>query len=328
MDEDESGLRPPDLPELAWGDEDSMEYQETAAWESTAALLKRAVASGDLVPGQRGWKARQRDLVRAHLNAPQARLRGRSLASVIAAERVAIWVEEWNGPTRQNVLGDLSQTLLKPTQFPDGDLLPPWRWLLEQLEGGIPLTQNGNLGRAFVRENAKRFGWDFGTAPRFEDDVWDLRELHALARRLRLTRRSGRTLGLSPLGKRLLADPTELWRKTAAAIMRGDEFTMFTGELFLAVVLKHGPIGGDQVDDVLGRAATDERFADAWTYTPVDQRAVRRVRHETSNLCRALGMLAGDEPWPETSYEFTAGGAAVATEALRVRATAPARLRG
>lgn len=323
-EDDEFGVRPPDLPELAWGEE--MEYQETAAWSSVVSLLKRAVDSGELVPGQRGWKTRQREFVRAHLNAPQAQLRGQSFMSAIAAERVEAWVDYWNGPTRQNVLGDLSERLLEPVAFPEGDLLPRWRWLLEQLDGGIPLTQNGNLGRAFVQENAERFGWDIGSPPRFEDDLFDLRELHALARRLRLTRRvTGRKLGLSPLGKRLLGDPEELWRKTAAALVHGDEFTVFVGELFLALVLKHGPIPDDQVDEVLERAAADEGFASIGSYQPPDRRAVRWARHETSNLCRALGMLAGDDPWSGRSCEFTAGGAAVAMEALRIRATGPTR---
>ena len=50
---------------------------------STAEFLEVAVASGDLVPGRWGWKARQQELVRAHLDVPQAGLLGQTLAQVI-----------------------------------------------------------------------------------------------------------------------------------------------------------------------------------------------------------------------------------------------------
>jgi hypothetical protein len=87
------------------------------------------------------------------------------------------------------------------------DALTPLRWLLEHLAGGLALTQNGNLNRAFVRSVAPRFGWHFNTPPRGEADVGDLSELRRLAQRLRLARRSGSTLRLTPKGRTLLGDP-------------------------------------------------------------------------------------------------------------------------
>jgi hypothetical protein len=59
-----SGVMPPDLPDFQWGP--AMGLKEASAWSSTAELLEVAVASGDLVPGRRGWKARQQELVRSH----------------------------------------------------------------------------------------------------------------------------------------------------------------------------------------------------------------------------------------------------------------------
>jgi hypothetical protein len=53
-----SGIRPPDLPEFEWGR--TMGWEESRALSSIAELLELAVASGDLVPGARGWKGRQR----------------------------------------------------------------------------------------------------------------------------------------------------------------------------------------------------------------------------------------------------------------------------
>ena len=52
-----SGIMPPGLPEFEWGA--AMGVQEASAWSCTADFLEVAVASGDLVPGKRGWKTRQ-----------------------------------------------------------------------------------------------------------------------------------------------------------------------------------------------------------------------------------------------------------------------------
>lgn len=57
-----SGIRPPDLPEFEWGS--TMGWEESRALSSTAELLELAVAGGDLVPGARGWKSHQQELVR------------------------------------------------------------------------------------------------------------------------------------------------------------------------------------------------------------------------------------------------------------------------
>jgi hypothetical protein len=67
----------------------------------------------------------------------------------------------------------------------------------QQLDGGIALTQTGNLGRKFVQENADRFGWDFSRPPRTEDELYDLYQLRHFAQDLGLARRSGRKLTLT-----------------------------------------------------------------------------------------------------------------------------------
>jgi len=54
-----SGITPPDLPEFQWGA--AMGMEEASAWSSTAGFLEVAVASGDLVPGPRGWKTASRN---------------------------------------------------------------------------------------------------------------------------------------------------------------------------------------------------------------------------------------------------------------------------
>lgn len=81
-----SGIEPPDVPELEWGS--LMGWEESEALSSVAEMLELVIAAGDLVPGARGWKQHQAELVRAHLAAPQLRLGGRSLLEAIRAERM------------------------------------------------------------------------------------------------------------------------------------------------------------------------------------------------------------------------------------------------
>jgi hypothetical protein len=65
-----------------------MGQEEASARSSAADFLEVAVASGDLVPGWPGWRARQKELVRAHLNVSQAGLPGQTLAQVILTHQL------------------------------------------------------------------------------------------------------------------------------------------------------------------------------------------------------------------------------------------------
>src|SRR6266568_4717589 len=144
-----------DLPDFQWGP--AMGFEEASAWSSTAEFLEVAVSSGDLVPGRRGWKARQQELVRAHLNVPQAGLLGQTLAQVILTERAETWVNARRSETRRQILAAITNRLLHPAELPSAtaaDPLPLLRWLLDQLDGGIALTQTGNLNRKFVQDSA------------------------------------------------------------------------------------------------------------------------------------------------------------------------------
>ena len=180
-----SGILPPDLPDFEWGA--VMGWQEAAARSSTADFLEVAVDGGDLVPGRRGWKARQQELTRAHLDTPQPDLLGQTLAQVILTERAESWVNLRRSETRRRILAPIANRLLHPAEVPTAtaaDPLPPLRWLVDQLDGGIALTQTGNLNRAFVQHSADRFGWDFSRPPRTEDDLFGLHQLRRLAQRL------------------------------------------------------------------------------------------------------------------------------------------------
>ena len=319
-----SGVMPPDLPDFQWGP--AMGFEEASAWSSTAEFLEVAVASGDLVPGRRGWKARQQELVRAHLNVAQAGLLGQTLAQVILTERAETWVNARRSETRRKILAAIANRLLHPAELPSAtaaDPLPPLRWLLDQLDGGIALTQTGNLNRKFVQDSADRFGWDFSRPPRTEDDLYDLYQLRHFAQDLGLARRSGRRLTLTAKGRRLLVDPGSLWRAVAAGLLGDNGFFVYAGELFLALLLGADPVPDRQITATVGQAVAEEGFRETRTFGPPDEHDISRAIHETSNLCRALGLLASGGDWRDRSYRLTDTGQATALEALRSRATGP-----
>ena len=169
-----SGIRPPDTDDLEWGA--VMGLQESAALSSTADFLELAVAGGQLVPGGRSWKARQHELVRAHLTTARIELAVRTLLDAIRDERIQTWVQGRRSVARSALLEPLVEVLRTPAGLPQGieDPIPPLRWLLGELVDGQALTQTGNLNRAFVQDAAARFGcWhpSLHSLPRNEEEL-------------------------------------------------------------------------------------------------------------------------------------------------------------
>jgi len=319
-----SGIRPPDLAEFEWGS--TMGWEEARALSSTADFLELAVASGDLVPGARGWKTRQQELVRSCLSTPRVELAGQTPAHVILTERIESWINTRRSETRRKLLAGIANRLLHPASLPPDaatDPLPPLRWLLSQLTGGVALTQTGNLNQQFVRSAAERFGWDFSRPPRTEDDLYDLHQLRHLAQRLGLARRRGRKLLLTAKGHGLLTDADGMWRAAARGFLAGDQFSQTTGELFLALLLDVDALGSDEITATVAQAVAEEGYRDTRTGEPPDERAVSWATHDTINLCRALGLLSVGGSWRHRSYGLTEVGKATALEALRARAGGP-----
>ncbi len=319
-----SGIRPPDLPEFEWGS--TMGWEESRALSSTADFLELAVAGGDLVPGARGWKSRQQELVRAHLDEPRPELAGQTLAQAILTERIEAWLASSRSETRRKLLSSIANRLLHPIELPAGvagDPLPLMRWLLDQLANGIPLTQTGNLSQKFVQAAADRFGWDFSRPPRSEDDLYDLHQLRHLAQRLGLARRSGRKLALTNRGRAQVGDPGVLWRSVARGVFGDNAFHIFAGELFLALLADTELMPYDDINATVRQAVAEEGFRQTRTGEPADERDVSWAIHHTLNMGRALGLLSVGGDWRDRSYGLTDVGKATALEALRARATGP-----
>ena len=155
--EDRSGLQPPDLPELTWGP--VMGMQEAGAFWSTAAAQELAVASGELRPGNRGWRAAQQAIAQRHLTAARPELDGRTWLEVVLAERVEEWAHSRGQARRTLVEPLLARLRAGPVAVPAdaAEAVAPLRWLLGRAGEGIALTQKGNLARAVVIEAVERF---------------------------------------------------------------------------------------------------------------------------------------------------------------------------
>jgi hypothetical protein len=319
-----SGLHPPAIEGLEWGS--VMGMTESGALSSVAELLELTVAGGELVPGARGWKRRQEELVRAHLSTPRIELGGRTWLDAIWAERLETWLEGRRSPTRRQVLEALVAQVRVPATLPEGidDPVPPLRWLLGKLVDGQPLTQTGNLGRAFVQEAAGWFGWwDFDKPPRSEDELYDLHQVRHLAQRLGLARRSGRRLGLTSKGRTALADADQLWRLAARGLLPDHEFAAALGEITLAVLATRASTPASELDALLALVVREVGWRATDTGAPPTDHDISWAWHQTTNLLRALKLLSTGGGWQDRSYGLTPAGRAVALECLYRRATGP-----
>ncbi len=150
-----------------------------------------------------------------------------------------------------------------------------------------------------------------------------MHQLRDFAQDLGLARRSGRMLTLTAKGRRLLADSDSLWRAVAAGLLGDNQFAVFVGELFLALPLDAASVSDTQIKATLEQAVAEEGFRDSRTSELPDEHDIGWAIHETSNLCRVLGLLAVGGDWRDRSYGLTSTGQATALAALRARATGP-----
>lgn len=283
------------------------------------------IAGGELVPGARGWKQRQADLVRAHLTTPRIELGGRTWLDGIADERLDTWLDTHRrSPTRRRILEPLAAAVRTPAELPAGieDPLPRLRWLLAELADGQPLTQTGNLSRAFVQAAAPRFAWDFANPPRTEDELFDLHQLRHLAQRLGLARRSGRKVALTPKGRAALGDAALLLRSAGRGLLPDHQFAVALGELTLALLVER-EVHTHELDASIGEVVAEVGWRATDTGEPPTRHDISWAWHQTTNLLRALDVLSTGGGWDDRSYALTPAGRALALEALRHRATGP-----
>src|SRR5262249_9577445 len=85
---DTSGVLPPDLPEIEWGE--LMGPVETDACQRIAVTLELALAAGELRPGGRGWRLTQQRLARHQLTLQRP---DGPLLDRVRHERLATWAD-------------------------------------------------------------------------------------------------------------------------------------------------------------------------------------------------------------------------------------------
>jgi hypothetical protein len=214
-----SGLEPPDTPPLSWSE--FMSIEEALEHDLVASLLEDAVDNGQLVPGAKGWRQRQAELVEGYLSRPDES--GTAPLARIHASRREAWLElPGRGAGRDLLERALTTTDSDPpSRVESQEAIEPLLWLLDQLLNGIKLTQTGALPRILVRAAIERYPnwWNASVGPPYQEaELYPLCFLHDLIDALKLARRQRVTLQLTPKGRALRADPQRLLGEVAAAL--------------------------------------------------------------------------------------------------------------
>lgn len=326
---DASGVLPPDLPELEWGE--LMGPVESDAYQRIAVTLELALAAGELRPGSRGWRTTQQRLARHQLTMPRPE---GMLLDRVRMERLSLWADL--GGTQRRGLADavLPDLLVEPTPPPDlAERIAPVQWLLELAAGrpgdepGIPLTVTGNMARRVVQEASERFAWwePADRPPRSESDIWQLSELRGILQRAGALRRSGRRLVLGTRGRAMLGDAIQQWTMAMTSLIDEGDFEAAAQEAALMLLLRSGGLVDQrelvkEVADVLAGSG----WRDAGDGAPPEDLDVSR---SVWDLLRRgeLWSLVEERHGPgfTTRVRLTEGGVRGAHLALRLLALRP-----
>jgi len=343
-----SSTAPPDTGLLAWGP--VMGPDERAAYDACAAAIELAIASGELLPGSRGWRARRTALIDRWLTIPppaQDGPAGRHPAgggpgapgrhgahhapgasgtwlARIHAERMDAWAHSRPGE-RSRLAATVLPRLLEEADPPD-DALPTLSWLLGYADVGLRLTARHYIPPTLVTEAVDMFGWreQLAGALRQELDVFPLHALRGLAQgEMGALRRSGTSLLLTRTGRVMVEDRAARWRIGTAALVGADDgarpdFAVAVREASLLFLLVSGPAGYEELTRHLTRIHAEE----GWTARGGLSDAVRREIHGLRHRLWALHLLytgrASREP-----LTLTGTGVQAALSALRSRARGP-----
>lgn len=307
-----------------------MGFEEARLRDQAARELECWIEGEGIDPGARGFKRRQATAVTEFLCRPDAELDGCAPIEVIVAERLEDWARGGSEP-RAEIVAPVLEELRAPAEegpADSGALMEPLAWLLEEAAEGIGLTQTGALNRALVRAFVDRFpaAWreERWGPPHREDDVAWLCELHDLARRMRLLRRTGLSVVLTKRGQALLGDRRAL-RDAVAPRLIADGFAGAVQELAVAVLLGGGPtVDRDEFIPRVHAAI----LADGWNAAgePPDVHDVSGCAWGLLRLAEALGLLVHDYEYDRETQRardevtLAPGGREVLRLALRARA--------
>ena len=332
-----SGVEPPRIEGHAdgWVWASSMGAEEHQAFWSTAMALELAIEAGTLVPAEPGWRDEQHRIAEEHLRLPRPELLGESLLQAATTARLVAWVD---GPpdrasarARRQLVAPLVNALLQPIEPPRtaGRSLAPIRWLLEQVSanGGVALTQRGNLPRGLVQGAVEQFPtwWnDAGTSPQRDAEVPALLAVWQLARRLKFVRRAGRHVTVTRRGEVMLADTAALWGSVAAVLGERDDFEAAVAELVWAVLVQDPLVAVADLQAEVAVALTETGWQHGPTGAPVSATTLAFVIDELVTLAEALGLVRRRGRTTAPQLRLSPNGHAMALALLRCRALAPA----
>ncbi|MBB6118893.1 hypothetical protein [Nocardiopsis algeriensis] len=333
----ESGVEPPDLPELTWGM--VVGDAEIRARQETASALELAIALGDVRPGKRGWRPAQERFARSFLTRPGDG--GLSHLDRIREERVRGWLNSPAHPYRRQ-LWPLVGQIIAGAEVPRSAHIAtaPLQRLLDLADDGIALTQIGYLSPVVVRQMCEDFGWRTSPEPpRSETDVTQLIALHQTLRAMRAVRRSGRRLVLTRRGRQLREDPEALWQAATESVCRTGGLEQAAAETLLGMLLSRTPQDGADPGRRESDADAAERLltSSGWTFpepqAPGRHAAAHRKAAEAASdqvramvtavcwLLEALDLLTPDDG---SGYrELTDLGRVFAIACLHKSAVAP-----
>lgn len=333
----ESGVEPPDLPELTWGT--AVGDAELRARAETAASLELAISLRDIRPGKRGWRPAQERFARSFLTQPDGH--GLSYLDRVREERVRAWLNSSAHPHRLR-LWPLVGQLIAGTDVPRtaDAVLAPIQRLLGFAADGVPLTQIGYISPTIVRQMCEEFGWHTSPhPPRSETDVTQLIALHQVLRGMRAVRRSGRRLVLTRRGRRLREAPEALWEAAAETLCRTGGLEQAAAETLLGLLLLRTPQGsGSHACRAEPDIEAAERALTETGWKPVEKpagrhaAAHRRTAESAADQVRAMVMSTGwllealnlvTEEDTAGQRELTAPGRAFAVACLHKSAVAP-----
>lgn len=289
-----SGIYPQDLPEFRWGA--TLGVEEARTLTGVQDFLELAVASGELDPGSRDWKRKQRKLVRTYLNAPSFQLGGQTPLDVMNTERIQNWIKIEPSETRIQMLSALANRLLYPAELPKGtaDPYPRLSDVLRRVAESAP-TESEQTESEQIR-------------------------LLDLAVSLGLVRTLKKQKVLTRKGTAALNDPASAWRAFPHTLLGGNPYQRMAGEVMFAVLIDH-PSTLDEVIDTIRRAATEANYREAGTGQPPSQVSLLKALDPTVIPIGELGLFVPGDVGRQMA--LTPVGKAVALEALRARATGP-----
>lgn len=327
---DASGIMPPDLSELEWGE--IMGAAEAAAYDRIAATLELALAAGELKPGGRGWRLTQQRLTRQQLT--MARMDGPPLLDRVRAERLDVWAQS-GGQIRRSLTAAVLDELMVEFTPPDDvvDRMSPMQWLLDLAAGrtgdppGVPLTVGGNLIRRVVQEAADRFDWWElpERPPRSESDIWRLGELRQVLQRAGALRRAGRRLVLGTRGRALLGEPAAQWTTAMTLLIDPSEFDAAAQEAALMLLLQaNGMVEMRDLIKEVAEVLAGSGWRDTGNGAPPDDRDVSRAVWGLVRRCELWAMVdEGRGPGFSTRLRLTDVGRRGGFAALRWLALQP-----